>query len=305
VIEVRHLRYFLAVSEELHFRRAAERLMMAQPPLSQAIRKLEEELGLQLFERTTRVVTLTEAGIDFAGRARQVVESFDLAIAETRQSADVGRPVRIGFTPHLPIELLLRFLHTLREHAPTVRTEVTHLLTTQQLERLRSCELDFGIVTWPSREDDLEAEPLFPGELLAAYLPSNHPLAEQEVITPAHLAAEALVSFPRQINPALTDWLQLQADRAGYRFASLHHSAGRDARDWILSVGAGAGVALLPQRFKEVTDAGTLVTRRPLEPPLRMPDTVVAWRDDRPPSLQPLISTILRVAQELRATEIA
>jgi DNA-binding transcriptional LysR family regulator len=303
VIELRHLRYFLVVSEELHFTRAAARLNMAQPPLSQAIRKLEQEVGVALFERTTRAVALTAGGVVFAGHARKVIEDFDLAIAETRRSADAERPVQVGFTPHLPIELLLRFLVALGAHAPDIRTEVTHLVGVDQVEQLRAGKLDFGILAWPRKEDDLEVQPMFAGEPLAAFLPSDHPLAEQDLLTPADLAGEALVSFPRQINPLLTDWIQLQADRAGYRFTGVHHSSGREARDWILSVASGAGVALLPCRFKEVTDAGALVTRRPLDPPLAMPDTVVAWRNDRPASLQPLIETIRAVAHELRAIE--
>jgi DNA-binding MarR family transcriptional regulator len=93
-IELRHLRYFLAVSEELHFGRAAERLYIAQPPLSQAIRKLERELGVSLLRRTSRVVTQTEAGRVFAEDARNVLASFDRALAEARKAGGVGTNIR-------------------------------------------------------------------------------------------------------------------------------------------------------------------------------------------------------------------
>jgi DNA-binding transcriptional LysR family regulator len=302
MIELRHLRYFLAVSEELHFRRAAERLKMAQPPLSQAIRQLESELGVTLFDRTTRVVTHTPPGLVFAEHARKVLESLDLAIAETRRTADIGRPVRLGFTPHLPIEHLLHFLNALRERDATIRVDVTHLVGLEQVKLLRAGELDFGILAWPNDEADLDREPVFAGEPLAAFLASEHPLAAKKLLGPADLEDEARVNFPREINPTLADWIHLQTEVAGYRFTGVHETA-REARDWIVAVAAGVGVALLPRRFKEVTDAGALVTRRPLDPPLTMPDTVLAWRNDRPAELQPLISTMRQVARELRAIE--
>src|SRR5436309_15812072 len=98
-IELRHLRYFLAVFEELHFGRAAERLHMAQPPLSQAIRRLEEELGVQLLQRTSRVVTATEAGRVFADEARKVFAALDHAVLEARRAGGLGAALRIGCIP--------------------------------------------------------------------------------------------------------------------------------------------------------------------------------------------------------------
>src|ERR1700693_6400818 len=95
-IELRHLRYFVAVSEDLHFRGAAERLHIAQPPLSQAIRKLEDELGVSLLRRTSRVVTLTEAGAVFAEQARSVLAGLDLAVAEARRAGGAGSTLPIG-----------------------------------------------------------------------------------------------------------------------------------------------------------------------------------------------------------------
>src|SRR6266508_1338457 len=144
-IELRHLRYFVMVSEELHFRRAAERLYMAQPPLSQAIRQLEEQLGVQLLDRTSRVVTLTEAGRVFAEEARKLLSGVELAVAAARRAGGGVLSLQIGFPPYLPTEPLVRFLDGLHEREPRVRPEVRHLFAFEQVGRLQRGELDLGI----------------------------------------------------------------------------------------------------------------------------------------------------------------
>src|SRR2546423_14881748 len=117
-IELRHLRYFLAVVEELHFGRAAERLYIAQPPLSQAIRRLEEELGVQLLQRTSRVVTATEAGRVFADEARKVFAALDQAVVEARRAGGLGGALRIGWLPGRAIGRLVQCLRGLAAEGP-------------------------------------------------------------------------------------------------------------------------------------------------------------------------------------------
>ena len=300
-IELRHLRYFLALSEELHFRKAAERLKMAQPPLSQAIRKLERELGVALFDRTTRVVTLTTAGRVLAVEARQVLAAFETAVDATRQAGGMGG-LRIGFAPHLPIEQLLRFLGELHVHDPGLRVEVTHAPAVDQIRRLERGELDVGLFPWAGAADEgLRMETVFSGEPLAAFLPADHPLAPRRTVGPAELADETLVSFPHDVNPALAESLRRSMERNGYRFRELREAEGEHARDWIVGVAAGSGVALLPHRFKEFADAGALLIRRPLDPPLAMPDTVLAWRSDAPSAGEPPLASARAVARALRA----
>jgi LysR family transcriptional regulator for metE and metH len=253
-----------------------------------------------LFERTSRVVTATPAGLVLAEQARKVLTALDLAVAETRRAGGADCGLRLGFTPHLPIEQLLRFLNALHRPETTIRADVRHAVTVEQLECLRRGELDMAIVPWAAGEEGLECEPLFAGEPLAAFLAADHPLAQRDILSPAELAEETLVSFPHELNRPLTEWLREQTERAGYRFRALHEASGSNARDWVLAVADGCGVALLPWRFTDVADAGALVTRRPLDPALLMPDTVVAWRADPPAELRPVIASVRALARELR-----
>ena len=137
-IDLRHLRYFLAVSEELHFGRAARRLHLTQPPLSHAIRRLEEELGVRLLDRTSRSVALTDAGRVFADEGRKMLAAFQRAVEEARRAGGVGTTVRIGCVPALPIERLLAYIEALRDREPDVSIRVAHLLTLEQEKRLRA-----------------------------------------------------------------------------------------------------------------------------------------------------------------------
>src|SRR2546423_1525620 len=141
-IELRHLRYFLAVVEELHFGRAAERLYIAQPPLSQAIRRLEEELGVQLLQRTSRVVTATEPGRVFAEEARKVLATFDHAVDAARRAGGTGPALRLGCTPHVPMERLRRFIRAISERDGNVLPHVTHIAAHEQVNLLHAMELD-------------------------------------------------------------------------------------------------------------------------------------------------------------------
>jgi DNA-binding transcriptional LysR family regulator len=298
-IELRHLRYFLAVSEELHFGRAAQRLHIAQPPLSQAIRKLEHELGVSLLRRTSRVVTQTEAGRVFAEEARNVLASFARALAEARKAGGVGTKLRIGCAENLAIERLLRFLTALHETEPALEAHVTHLAASEQVERLRRGDLDLGIFFYAEEYDDLEMSPLFAGEHLAVYLPRDHRLAARQVLGPSDLADETLVTFPREANPALHDHLLASFGAAGYRFRSVEEAGGLNARDLMVAVAERSGVTFWPS-IGEGGETSTIVMARLLEPPLTMPDTIVAWATvpERLPAA--LIANIRDLANALR-----
>jgi DNA-binding transcriptional LysR family regulator len=298
-IELRHLRYFLAVVEELHFGRAAVRLSMRQPPLSQAIRALEDELGVQLLERTSRSVIATQAGLIFAEEARTVLASMDRAIAETRRMAGAGAGLRIGCIPHLPLDLLHAFLDALRDHDPAARWEVTHLPTLEQVRRLRSGALDLGIFELAEQHAGIETSALFEGEPMSILFSPNHPLAQFEVVGPAQLENEVLLTYARAVNHAMYDAFLDELDEAGYRFRAIQVIAGQHPRDLLLPVSRDDGVVLAPASFKQIDDAGTMVVTRPLDPPLTTPDRVMAWRADPPRELSRALAAVRNVATSL------
>jgi DNA-binding transcriptional LysR family regulator len=302
-VELRHLRYFRAVYEELHFGRAAARLRMAQPPLSQAIRKLELELGVQLFERTNRVVGPTEAGRVLAEEARKVLAAFDVAVAEARRAGSTLSPLRISCVPDLPMQPLLRFLDALHERDHGTRARVTHLTFPEQIRGLRVGELDLGIFQEGDPQDTIETEPLFPGERLAAFLRPGPPLSEKPVLRPVDLRSQTLVTFPREANPALHQRLLALIDNAGYRFADVREAGGTDPRDVMLAVAEGLGVAFGPVSLQDVTDVTGIVVCRGLDPELSMPDTVVAWRADPSSQLREVLDGVRDVARRLRADD--
>lgn len=299
-IELRHLRYFLAVSEELHFGRAAERLHIAQPPLSQAIRKLEEALGIVLFERTSRSVALTEAGGVFTEEARKVLAAFSRAVDEAQRAGGADAVLRIGCVPHLPIERLLRFLGALREAEPESSTQVAHAFALEQVRLLQASKLELGIFDAAENHPEIETEPLFAGERLAVYLPPEHPLAEKDVVTPDDVRSEVLITMGRELNPALYDRVAPSIHAAGYRFRDIREIDGTTARDLTLAVANGPGIAFAPLSFWELSEAGSIVARRELAEPVAMPDTVVAWRANPPAQLAATLARVREIARALR-----
>ncbi|MFL6678015.1 MAG: LysR family transcriptional regulator, partial [Burkholderiaceae bacterium] len=147
-MELRHLRYFVAVAEELHFTRAAERLHMAQPPLSQQIRALEDELGVRLFERTRRSVALTDAGHALLGRARDLLAATQALPGELQRIArgEIGQ-LRIGFSSTLPLTKVLRdVVADWRRTHPDVALHLREMHSALQFEALRAGDLDVGLV---------------------------------------------------------------------------------------------------------------------------------------------------------------
>ena len=304
-IELRHLRYFLAVYEELHFGRAAARVHMAQPPLSQAIRKLEDALGVKLFERTSRSVTSTAAGHSLAEGARRVFASFDLALASARTAGEAALTLRIGCVPELPIQRLLQFLATLQARARDATAQVTHLASAEQLRHLRAGGLDLAIFYDSDHDPDLETEPLFPGEPLMILLPPDHRLVDRPIVRSDDLSDEALVTYPRVVNPVLYDRVLALFDDRGYRFSTIRETKGSNPRDLILAIASGTGVALVPASVTELSEAGGIAVRRPIDPPLRMPDTVVGWPVNPPRLPPPLVETVRDLARGLRQSTVA
>ena len=280
-MELRHLRYFVAVAEEKHFGRAAERLHIAQPPLSQQIRRFEAELGEPLLYRTTRSVELSPAGAVLLERAREILAAVDAAVEDARRAArgEYGR-LAIGFTGSSTYELLPSLAVALRRELPGVVLDLRgELLTPAQVERLLDGTLDLGLLRPPVHERDLEVEVLR-SEPLIAVLPESHRLAAADAVPLDELASEPFVTYPSHFRSVLHDAVEDACAAHGFKPLAAHEVV-RD-RDAGSFVAAGLGVSLVPASVGNMTVRGAIY--RPLADDATRVELAVAWRrdDDRP-----------------------
>jgi DNA-binding transcriptional LysR family regulator len=216
-MELRHLHYFIAVAEELHFSRAAERLCISQPPLSQQIRDLEDELGVKLFERTKRQVHLTEAGKVFLDRSYLLLAQLEQAIAATQQigRGEVGQ-LAIGFVDSAMYTSLPEILKGFRAQFPAVDLRLHELTTSQQIQALYDKQIDIGIVRSAISEPGLSVECFLPESLILA-LPENHPLSAQTQVSLSTLADEFFILFPAKLGPLFYEQVIHSCEQAGFR----------------------------------------------------------------------------------------
>ncbi|MCB1889518.1 MAG: LysR family transcriptional regulator [Rhodocyclaceae bacterium] len=266
-MELRHLRYFVAVAEELNFRRAAERLHIGQPPLSIQIRALEEEVGAVLLERTKRKVSLTEPGQRFLLRAREILAAARDATDEARRAArgELG-VLRVGFTSSLPYASTLPdLLHAYRGRYPEVELQLKEMFTVDQLTAIANGSLDVGLVRYVGGE--LPAGVLvreIGSDPLCLFLNADHPLAGRSSVGFTELAGEGFISFPVGVGTGLPDILRGLCRRAGFEPRIVQTA--REATTQVALAGAGLGIALLPAplscirlprvRFVPVSDEG-------------------------------------------------
>lgn len=244
MVELRHLRYFLAVAEEKHFGRAAERLHMAQPPLSSQIKQLEAELGTVLLERTTRKVELTEAGALLLERTRQILADVEAAKTDV---AEIGRGaagvLRLGFSGTATYRLMPEIVRVARERLPLVRLQISgEMLTPKMEEALLENRLDAAILRPPVRSAELELDELQASRLVVA-LPQRHPLAAENGPVPVEtLANENIVSYPS--GSSVYSVVAELARRAGFRPRIVQEAT--ETSTLIALVGAGLGIGFLP-----------------------------------------------------------
>ena len=295
-MELRHLRYFIAVAEELHFGRAAEALGISQPPLSQQIQALEEEMGARLLERTNRRVALTEAGRLFLDEARQVLAQVDRAVLLARRAhqGELGE-LRIGFTASAPFTSAIpRSIHAFRQAYPEVHLDLQEMSSRQIVEALQEERLQVGVIRSFQLPASLEAVELF-SEPLVAVLRADHPLARDslEGLELAALAEEPFVFFPRSYGTGLYDQLQALARQAGFT-PRISQEAG-EAMTIIGLVAAGLGVSMLPGSFRRTRVDG-VVYRTLLDPGATSSVWLVRRRSERSPAALAFIELVTRGA---------
>ena len=243
-MELRHLKYFHAVAETRSFSRAAERLHIAQPPLSRQIRQLEELLGVELIDRDSRPIALTVAGKFFYEQTWQVVSRLREIEDGTRRLARGQRVwFGIGFVPSVMCGLLPDLIRQFRAAEPEVETGFTELLTVEQAAALKLGRIDVGFGRLPIDDPDIACVTLLREPLLAA-LPASHPLAERVAVRLADLGRQALVVYPARPRPGYADQVLELFARHRVRPAEV-----REANEMQTALGlvdAGIGVALVP-----------------------------------------------------------
>jgi DNA-binding transcriptional LysR family regulator len=274
-MELRHLRYFVAVAEERHFGRAAARLHMAQPPLSQQIRHLETELGIELLRRTTRRVDLTAAGEAYLARAREVLAAVDAAGDEARRVAEglVGRVV-IGCVGSATYSLLPALARALREELPDIDFAFRgEMLVPDQVAALRDGRIDLALLRPPVDEAALRLTTLRREGLIVA-LPEGHPLAARKRLRVTDLRDEELIVHAGRGRSVMHDLVTALCRQAGFEPRVRHEVA--ETSTLVTFVAAGLGVALVPEPVAALGVAGA--TYRPLVEPSARIDLAVATR---------------------------
>jgi DNA-binding transcriptional LysR family regulator len=296
-MDLRQLRQFVMLAEELHFGRAAERLAMTQPPLSISIRGLEEELGVQLFERTRRRVALTHAGTTFLQEARALLEraSSAVEIARAAHRGESGR-LAIGFMAASAYTLLPPLLREFSAHFPRVRLDLRELTLPQQFEAFRRGDIDVALLRPPVADPHLEAEILLEEPLILA-LPAKHRLLARSRISAKNLAGEPFVMFQRAPGLVLHDLIMRFCLETGFT-----PKVSQEASQTHVVVGlvsAGIGVALVPESARNIRIRG--VTYRPLFEETPRVHSALAWRrDDKSPVLAAFIKTATQVARRYK-----
>jgi len=251
-MDLRHLRYFVAVAEERHFTRAAQRLGIQQPPLSQQIRQLEDEMGTKLLRRLTRGVELTESGAFLLEEAYRILAHVERAKADVQSLArgTTGR-IRMGFggaTSFAPLvsQIILAF----RERYPQVTLIPEQSVTPRLVKKLKGNEVDVAFLRPPIEGGDGLGLDVMIEERMIAILPVTHRLADRASVQLAELADETFILYPRADGPGLYDEIVACCQRVG--FAMKLGQATPDIPAIVLMVGAGFGISIIPQSLSQV-----------------------------------------------------
>lgn len=245
-MNLKRIRYFVAVAEEMHFGRAAARLNVVQPAISQQIKLLEEDLGMQLLERSSRRVMLTQAGQAFLAEARRVVQQVEVATQAARDAIG-GRVglLRVGFVDSAVWTLLPTVIRAFRTQYPRIALSLAQMPRTPQLERLENSELDVAIVPGPVMREGITAVELARTSLCVA-LPKGHHLAAREKVEIEALAREAFVALPLAEDPRrINEVVHHLCANAG--FEPILGQAVEQMHTTLSLVSAGLGVGIVPQ----------------------------------------------------------
>jgi DNA-binding transcriptional LysR family regulator len=292
-MDLRRLRYFVAVAEDLHFTKAAARLNVAQPALSQAIRRLEAELGVELLQRNRREVKLTFAGSVLLEDARKLLSDGELAASRARAAKDgVIGLLRLGYIDAAVYELMPRLLKRFRSKLPGVTISLFSTPNMEIVHALEAGELDVGILRPPAAGSSLSFEVLDEDELMLA-IPASHPLSRCEVVDLSSIREIDVIMAQRPLAPDTYDLIAGLYRESGVEIEVVAHVSTMQAM--VSLVGGEMGVAIVPRRVVRWGDDH--VVFRPIvpsPPPLRL---VVGWS---PHHLHAVSASFVEIARGLR-----
>ena len=292
-MELRHLRYFVAVAEELHFGRAAERSFVAQPTLSQQVKAFEDEVGARLFDRSRRGVALTDVGAVLLPHARRVLAEAARAEAAVRVAAE-GRAgaLRVGYEAPVMRDGLPAALRAFREGAPDATLDFWEAGSREQAEAVREGRADVGLVLLPVDERDVEVRSLGAAPTVVV-LPAGHRLAGREAVRLAELAGEPQVAWAREPAPEVYDAFLRASHEAGFEPRVVQEV--RHAESLLGLVAAGVGVATMHAARVQPGYPGVAYARL-VEPELAI-ETGVVWRRGNE---SPLLARFLEAVRPVR-----
>lgn len=290
-MELRHLRYFVAVAEELHFGRAAERLGMAQPPLSQQIKALERETGVMLLHRTKRRVELTAAGEIFLQESRQILARADQAVLAARRAArgETGKLV-VGFVSSAVYGKVTSIFRLMQVEYPDVSLLLQDLSSVEQVEAMKACRLDVGLVRPPVEADESLITRVIWREPLVVVLPRGHRLVGRQKIAISELAEEPFLLVNA---PGFLDHLTRICALAGFSPRIVQQA--RSTPTIVNLIAGGMGISIVPASLRTLHRQG--VAYRSLEPPAPTIELALMWRkNDLSPALRSFLQIAWRVA---------
>jgi DNA-binding transcriptional LysR family regulator len=271
-MELRHFRYVVAVADTLHFGRAAEQLHISQPPLSQQIRQLEDELGVRLFDRTQRRVQLTAAGELFVQEARLVLTQVDHAgkVGERIRQGEEGQ-LFIGVAGPADADYFVEIMRTFAQRHPQVRVIIRNMSTAEQVRAIQEKRLHAGFVTPPVDDPALMFETVLHEPIVLA-VPRDHPLAARSRVPLSALASQSLILFSRTMGPGFFDAIAGACRTAGFDLRVRHEVDNLHSAYGL--VAAGLGVSFVPAGLQGEPPKGVVL--RPLAPALPHVDCEIA-----------------------------
>jgi len=291
-VELRQLRYFLAVAEELNFTRAAERMGIAQPPLSQQIISLEHQLKAKLFVRSCREVRLTPEGIVLQSYARRIINTTMLAAESIRAIAN-------GQNGQIAVGAVCSAIHSLVPHLlppfisryPGVKVHLQEMTVLEQQRALREERIDVAILREPMANSEFAVRPIFTEPFVAA-VSRNNPLARQSRISLSQIACEPLVQVYRSTNQEYSDHMFAALRKRDYELNIVHEAS--DMQSLLGLVGSGIGVSLVPASLQNIQIASVVYV--PLAEEIEGSTVALAWRPD---AMTPVLEQFLDVAEEM------